>query len=398
MSTSRFEPSSIKNKVKREEVARKQKKQKRQDKLQRRLAQAKVEADDPVAKKKRREQNVPRTLDNTREFDPSFLTANSASSSSTTAQPEASSSSNVPDHGQAHPSEHQPQDESAADLANDSFASYFSGVADPTLPPKVLITTSPKATRVTYDFCDELVNIFPGGEFIRRKKGKGFEMGRIAGWAAGRGYSHLAVVNEDMKKPNAVTIVYLPDGPTAYFKLTSIELSKKIRGHARPTEHFPELVLNGFVTRLGHSVGRLFQTLFPPMPEFQGRQVVTLHNQRDFLFFRRHRYAFRSTEKVALQEIGPRFTLKLRSLKKGLPAVKNLGEPSKTLEFDTFEEGTEDVEMATNDPKEDGKGEEEVDKQVEVEPKSKKAVPPTEDEYQWIWKPELETTRRTFFL
>ena len=35
----------------------------------------------------------------------------------------------------------------------------------------------------------------------------------------------------------------------------------------------------------------MFQTTFPPMPEFQGRQVVTLHNQRDFLFFRRHRYA-----------------------------------------------------------------------------------------------------------
>jgi glutamine cyclotransferase len=32
-------------------------------------------------------------------------------------------------------------------------------------------------------------------------------------------------------------------------------------------------------------------------------------------------YAFRSPEKVALQEIGPRFTLKLRSLKKNIPAV-----------------------------------------------------------------------------
>jgi hypothetical protein len=49
-------------------------------------------------------------------------------------------------------------------------------------------------------------------------------------------------------------------------------------------------VLNGFVTRLGHAVGRMFQTTFPQLPEFQGRQVVTLHNQRDFLFFRRHRF------------------------------------------------------------------------------------------------------------
>lgn len=62
------------------------------------------------------------------------------------------------------------------------------------------------------------------------------------------------------------------------------------QGHARATPHHPELILNGFVTRLGHAVGRMFQTLFPPLPEFEGRQVVTLHNQRDFLFFRRHRY------------------------------------------------------------------------------------------------------------
>ena len=51
MPPTRFEPSSIKNKVKREEIANKQKKAKRQEKLKRRLAQAKAEANDPLAKK-----------------------------------------------------------------------------------------------------------------------------------------------------------------------------------------------------------------------------------------------------------------------------------------------------------------------------------------------------------
>lgn len=96
----------------------------------------------------------------------------------------------------------QPQDESAADISADPFASYFSGEVAPSVPPKVLVTTSQKATRVTYDFCEELVSVFPGAELIRRKKGKGFEMGRIAGWAANRQYSHLVVVNENMKKPS----------------------------------------------------------------------------------------------------------------------------------------------------------------------------------------------------
>lgn len=65
--------------------------------------------------------------------------------------------------------------------------------------------------------------------------------------------------------------------------------------------------------------------LWPPRPELAGRQVVTLHNQRDYIFFRRHRYVFREarpTEKnvvgadgkemegvkgirAGLQEIGP---------------------------------------------------------------------------------------------
>ena len=110
-----------------------------------------------------------------REFDPSYLTADPSSSTQ--------------------------QDEVAADIESDPFASYFN-TEDSTIPPKVLITTSPKASKATYDFCDELVGVFPGAEFIRRKKGKGFEMGRIAGWAASRGYKHLCVVNEDVKKPS----------------------------------------------------------------------------------------------------------------------------------------------------------------------------------------------------
>ena len=138
------------------------------------------------------------------------------------------------------------------------------------------------------------------------------------------------------------------------FKLTSIEME----GFANQTPHHPELVLNGFSTRLGGLVGRMFQTMFPPLPEFQGRQVVTLHNQRDFLFFRRHRYAFREEEKVKLQESGPRFTLKLREVRRGVPGVRDLGDSGKT----------------------EGEGAEK------------------EDEWIWRWKKELGETRKTFFL
>ncbi|TDL26754.1 Brix-domain-containing protein [Rickenella mellea] len=366
-----FRPSLIKNKIKREDAARKAKKSKAQEKLRKRLLRAKLEESDPSAKAKRLAENVPRTLDNTREFDQSLLTAKPDDSVESTWTAEDSLS-----------------------VGLDFLTS------DPSIPPKLLITTSPKAGRATYDFCDELVGVFPGAEFIARKRGKGYEIGRIAGWAAERHFGHLLVVNEDMKKPNGITLIHLPAGPSAYFKLTSVQLTKQIFGHARATPHHPELILNNFVTELGHTVGRMFQTLFPPLPEFQGRQVVTLHNQRDFLFFRRHRYAFRSVEKAALQEIGPRFTLKLRWLKKGLPAVQKFGNPAKPLEFSEdnpeIAESNEKASSEESDKLESVGGQhashdDSIDRPPRVEP-------PTQDEYLWIWKPELETSRRLFFL
>lgn len=61
------------------------------------------------------------------------------------------------------------------------------------------------------------------------------------------------------------------------------------------------------------------------MPNFGAKQVVTFHNQRDFIFFTRHRYVFKgSREKpnASLKELGPRFTLKLRWLQKGCFSVE----------------------------------------------------------------------------
>ena len=83
------------------------------------------------------------------------------------------------------------------------------------------------------------------------------------------------------------------------------------------TKHKPEIMLNNFNTRLGLQIGRSFAALFPHDPQYEGRHVITFHNQRDFVFFRHHRYIFRNEKKVGLLELGPKFTLKLRSLQKG---------------------------------------------------------------------------------
>jgi ribosome production factor 1 len=69
-------------------------------------------------------------------------------------------------------------------------------------PPRILLTTSPSPTKATYEFLAELRSVFPGAEVRKRMKGRGFEMGRIARWAAKREYAAMVVVNEDHKRPS----------------------------------------------------------------------------------------------------------------------------------------------------------------------------------------------------
>ena len=69
-----------------------------------------------------------------------------------------------------------------------------------------------------------------------------------------------------------------------------MKLKKQLKRHGNATTHRPEVVLNNFKTRLGHTVGRMLGSLFHFNPQFRGRNVVTFHNQRDFIFFRYNGY------------------------------------------------------------------------------------------------------------
>ncbi|PRQ37770.1 putative anticodon-binding, Brix domain-containing protein [Rosa chinensis] len=130
----------------------------------------------------------------------------------------------------------------------------------------------------------------------------------IIEYANKKEFTSLIVVHTNRREPDALLIIGLPNGPTAYFKLSKLVLRKDIK------------------------------SLFPQEPNFHGRRVVTFHNQRDFIFFRHHRYIFETKETkqaevkgkktkdskadaiteakpfARLQECGPRFTLKLISL------------------------------------------------------------------------------------
>ncbi|KAK9851157.1 hypothetical protein WJX84_000399, partial [Apatococcus fuscideae] len=260
---------------------------------------------------------VPKTLENTRELDGTVVQAE--------------------------------DDEIEADEAQDEYAGYF----ESTVAPKVLLTTCYKPTKLMYRFLAEMLETLPCAYYYKRQ---GFALKKIVKYASNRGFTDIMVFNQRGKELDGLLMIHLPDGPTAHFRLSNLILGEDIKGHGRATTHKPELVLNNFGTRLGRRVGRMFASLFSQDPAFRGRRVVTFHNQRDFVFFRHHRYIFEEKEKKQpgkkeketkvesrLQELGPRFTLKLMSLQHG-----------------TFDSKS--------------------------------------GEFEWVHKPQMDTSRRKFFL
>lgn len=297
----RFLPSLIRNKEKRSEVYAKLKRDKKTEKRNQAKAREAAEhralelGEEPPQKK------VPRTIENTREPDETVC---------------------------------QPHDE---ELFAENDTDEFNKILKQETIPKILITTCRFNSTRGPAFIQDLLSIIPNAHYYKRGT---FELKKIVEYAKNKDFTSIVVIHTNRREPDALLIVNLPNGPTAHFKLSSLVLRKDIKGHGNPTDHKPELVLNNFTTRLGNRVGRMIQSLFPQDPFFRGRRVVTFHNQRDFVFFRHHRYIFETKEKkddsndkkaqraksktstqqrviARLQECGPRFTLKLVTLQHG---------------------------------------------------------------------------------
>lgn len=198
------------------------------------------------------------------------------------------------------------------ELEIDDFSEYFA--RDYT--PKVLITYADNPVTKTRKFGIELARIIPNALAKIRNRSS---IKKMVKSAIRENFTDIIIINENNREPNGLVAVHLPNGPTAHFKLSNVRITKEIRrSHLEFTKHRPEVILTNFTTRLGLSVGRMLGALFHHDPEFKGRRAVTFHNQRDYIFFRHHRYEFaKDGTRARLRELGPRFTLKLRSLQQG---------------------------------------------------------------------------------
>ncbi|KMU84905.1 U3 small nucleolar ribonucleoprotein IMP4 [Coccidioides immitis H538.4] len=349
------------------------------DKLSRveRFARKKEEAEDPRLKAERLKRNIPLTLERKRVWDDvgsdvedglgiSFDverikrrkqdeeqeeqdTANTQApmrSEGDEEQDEVDSMLDSDSDGEEHDQESSRKNESKKarhepDTIYKEYKSRFSTGCSSCQIPEPLSERSASNPENTHHDITQFYTSRPSNVYIRRSAHRyshKFSVREISKFASNRNYTALVVVEEDQKRVSGLTVVHLPVGPTFHFSVSNWVEGKKLPGHGNPTGHWPELILNNFRTPLGLLTAHLFRTLFPPQPDLIGRQVVTLHNQRDYIFVRRHRYVFRDkreTEKsvvdadgneikgvegirAGLQELGPRFTLKLRRIDKGI--------------------------------------------------------------------------------
>lgn len=384
-----YNTNKIQNKVKRSEQHVKEKKAKESQKRDDRLRRRRQEDKNPHLREDRRTRNVPLTIDKKRTWDVAEVDAAEGDNLGLSVdlnsmkrrkvdEEEEKPEDSVSDEGETFEGEEKDSDadsmldedseqeedddedaksktaakptaretspaQSTAtnmDLTPSGLVAKFPALFEPmTQEPKILITTS--INSMLHTEAEYLTSFFPNSVYIRRTAhfhAHKYSVREIASFASNRSYTTLIVLNEDQKRPSGLDIVHLPHGPMFHFSISNWVEGAKLAGHGNPTGHNPELILNNFRTPLGLLAAHLFKTMFPPQPELEGRQVVTLHNQRDYIFVRRHRYVFRdkrATEKsivgtdgkpiegvedikTGLQELGPRFTLKLRRIDKGI--------------------------------------------------------------------------------
>ena len=201
------------------------------------------------------------------------------------------------------------------ELEREEGADAYSGYYNKLYEPKILVTSSDNPHQRTINFIRELCRMMPGAEPTWRRLKTVEKTVKVA---SEKGFTDLIIINEDKRAPNGMLLIHLPEGPSAMFRISNPRVCKDLhKKHTDITDHRPEVILSNFKTRLGRIIARMLGALFHHEPEFKGRRVVTFHTQRDYIFFRHHRYEFKDTTKVKIKELGPRFTLKLQWLQEG---------------------------------------------------------------------------------
>ncbi|KAL5015218.1 hypothetical protein ScPMuIL_009488 [Solemya velum] len=180
----------------------------------------------------------------------------------------------------------------------------WAGVED----PKVMVTTSRDPSSKLKQFAKEIRLIFPNSQRINRGN---YEIKQLVEACRANDVTDLILLHEHRGVPDGFVVSHFPYGPTAYFTLSSVVMRHDIPDVGTMSEAFPHLIMHKFTTKLGNRVKNILKYLFP-VPKEDSRRVITFANDEDYISFRHHVY--KKTEDgrdVELQEVGPRFEMKL---------------------------------------------------------------------------------------
>jgi len=154
---------------------------------------------------------------------------------------------------------------------------------------------------------------------VRVNRGKS-KMKEMVDFCRAREVTDLIIIHEHRGVPDGMIITHLPFGPTAYFGILNCVLRHDVAEKKTVSEAYPHLIFHHFDTRLGERVKSILKYLFP-VPKGgtdETKRVITFANQNDFIAFRHHVYRrVRGVEKIELEEVGPRFEMKLYQIKLG---------------------------------------------------------------------------------
>lgn len=189
--------------------------------------------------------------------------------------------------------------------------------------PKIVITSSRDPSSRLVQFLKEMKLTLPESQRINRGS---YTMNDLQDLCHRNEVTDLLIINEHRGQPDSLILSHFPHGPTAYFSLHNVVLRHDLNNSSsgedkleKVSECVPHLVLNGFQSRVGLRVKQILQHIFPP-PSNDSKRVCTFSVLNDYISFRNHLYLLTGGNKkeCVLNEIGPRFEMKLYKIKLGL--------------------------------------------------------------------------------
>ncbi|CAH1265372.1 IMP4 [Branchiostoma lanceolatum] len=185
----------------------------------------------------------------------------------------------------------------------------WAGVED----PKVMLTTSRDPSSRLKQFAKEMRLVFPNAQRLNRGH---YELEQLVEACRANDVTDFIILTEHRGEPDGIIISHLPHGPTAYFTLMNTVMRHDIPNIGTMSEQYPHLIFSNFSSKLGERVKSILKYLFP-VPKEDSRRVMTFANQEDFISFRHHVYKKTDHKNIELQEVGPRFEMRLYSIKLG---------------------------------------------------------------------------------